>query len=292
MHDRLSEILDQQVAGEIRLVGETLMDVGLGRICLERLERPGVDALLARLRDAFGAELEIRDRLHLQDPEPLIRGLLEVTLPDPGGGSGYLLQITAAPVCALYERRFSLEPGVSGDLMGTLCEGLIPLLGAAGQRALRQLCDFDGLQGAFREHLDRAIQAAIDGQPGEPERWVGELAARARDCWQMTPWPLRAGLRPASTPGEGRSAAHDGGGGNTVLLAANVVDGVVVSEYTHVHQELEEYGQVLGWICEVHQALAETYPPPEHQTALARAASVQQLMTCYPRLQGMVAPRG
>ena len=71
---------------------------------------------------------------------------------------------------------------------------------------------------------------------------------------------------------------------------SNVVDGVVVNEHTHEHQELEDYDQVLGWICEVHQALAETYPPPEHQTALARAASVQQVMACYPRLQGMVAP--
>ena len=286
MHQRLSEILGQEVVGEITRVGDTRthFDVGLGRVCLEQLQGSRVEEMVARLRETLGGAVEVRDRLHLKDTSKLVRGLVEVTVADEALGSSYLLQITSASLCAFYERRFVLEPGLYGDLMGVICRGLSTVFQEGREAPLRQISAYDELLATYLEQLDAVIQASVAGQTPDQHGLRG-LAAAAHDCWQMLPWPLRCQLRPASDMAGQRLASLDSESNRTVLVAANVAEGAMVHEYTHQHHDLEDQEDVLGWISEVHQILAENYTPPAYQCAVARASSVPRFVACFPRFQ-------
>jgi len=290
MHERLSEILGQEVIGEITRVGDTRthFDVGLGRVCLTQLMGSRVEEMVARLREALGGAVEVRDRLHLKDSSRLVRGLVEVTVSDAALGSSYLLQITSAPLCTFYERRFVLEPGVYGDLMGVICRGLSTVFQEGREAPLRQISAYDELQTTYLEQQDAVVQASVAGHTPDLHG-LRSLTAAARDCWQMLPWPLRCQLQPASDPAGQRLASLDSECNRTVLVAANVAEGAMVHEYTHQHHDLEDQEDVLGWMSEVHQILAENYNPPMYQCALARASSVPRFVSCFPRFQRVLA---
>lgn len=288
MHERLSEILEQEVVGQLVRQGGAVLDVGLGRLCLDRLDPERIEALVERLRTALGPQIQVQDNLHLDAPGQPVRGLVSVSIPDEVGGV-YLLQITAAPVLAFYERRFLLEPELYGNVMGVLGQGLPGLFVAGRERPVRLLSGYAELWEAYLDQLDEALVAAQEGRSAdEVELWVGDLLEPLRACWRMIPWPLRSGVEPLFRAGSGQTAQHRGGLGRTVLLAVRAGDGKVVTEYVHQHHELEEYGEAMGWIFEVHQALAETYPPPAHATAVARASSVRRLQRCFPGLQSLI----
>ena len=289
MHERLSELLGQEVVGEITRVGDTRahLDVGLGRICLPQLQASRVDALVARLRQVLGAAVTVRDRLRLEQPSQLVRGLVEVTITDAALGSSYLLQITSAPLCAFYERRFTLEADVHGDLMGVIGRGLSTLFQDGREAPLRQMSSYDDLQKHYLEQLDAVVQASVTGHTPDPRCLIGQTEA-ARQCWQLLPWPLRAQLQPASDPAGQRLATLDPTSSRTILVAANVADGGMVHEYTHQHHDLEDQEDVLAWMSEVHQALTEHYAPPRFQCALARASSVARFVECFPRFQQLL----
>jgi len=292
MHERLSEILDREVMGEITRVGETTthFDVGLGRVCLEQLTASRVEDMVARRREALGPTVEVRDRLRLEDTTRLVRGLVEVSVPDATLGSSYLLQITSAPLCAFYERRFVLAPGVHGDLMGVICRGLSTVFQEGREAPLRQICGYDDLRRAYLEQLDAVVQASVSGSAPD-QHGLSSLAGPARACWQLMPWPLRCQLQPASDPAGQRLATLDEASNRTVLVAADVTEGGMVHEYTHQHHELEQQEDVLAWMSEVHQAITENYKPPRFQCALARASSVSRFVACFPRFQ-QVLPAG
>lgn len=292
MHERLSEILGHEVVGEITRVGDTRahLDVGLGRVCLDRLDAAGVDQLLERLRKSpLGGGAKVRNRLRLEEPKHLVRGLVEVQVADDTLGSTYLLQITSAPLLKLYERRFVLEPGVHGDLAGVISRGLATVFNDGREAPLRQISGYDDLQRRFQEQLDAVMKASAAGAALDTYG-LTSLAAAARDCWQMLPWPLRSALCPASDPAGQRLASLDDESGRTVLLAADVLEGATVHEYTHQHHELEEQQDVLGWMSDVHQALLEHYQPPAFQCALARASSVARFVQHFPRYQPVLVP--
>lgn len=290
MHERLTEILGEEVVGEITRVGDTRthFDVGLGRVCLEQLQGSRVEELVARLREALGDAVEVRDRLHLEAPSRLVRGLVEVSVADATLGGTYLLQITSAPLLSFYEARFVLEPGVYGDLMGVICRGLSTVFEDGREAPLREIADYDALQRSYLEQLDAVVQASVDGRA--PDRHGARALARdARACWRLLPWPLRCQLQPAADAAGQRLASLDTQSSRTVLVAANVVDGDMVHEYTHQHHELEDQQDVLGWMSEVHQVLCDNYAPPRYQCALARASSVARFVACYPRFQRVLA---
>lgn len=289
MHDRLTDILGEEVVGEIFLKDDVPLDAGLGRVCLQRLDPPAIEDLLSRLREEFNEEsMQVRDRLHLEDASKLVRGLVEVNIVDPPGGSPYLLQISTEPLLAFYERRFMVETGVQGNLMGTLCLGLGHTFARGVEVALREISEYDALERNYVERLDAVLQASLAGSDVDPAQWVGELREMIRSCWKLLPWPLRSQMQPVpDLLGEDRFP-HQGGSNNTVILTANIIDGVLVFEYTHKHNELEEYREVLGWMSEVRLALSETYTPPEHETALARASSVQVFLDHYPGFKSII----
>ena len=160
MHERLSELLGHEVVGEVTRVGDTRahLDVGLGRVCLDRLDGAEVEELLGRLRKSpLGAGAKVRDRLRLEQPKHLVRGLVEVQVADETLGSTYVLQLTTAPLLALYERRFVLEPGVHGDLAGVICRGLATVFEGGREAPLRQISGYDDLQRRYLEQLDAAV---------------------------------------------------------------------------------------------------------------------------------------
>lgn len=288
MHQRLSDILGEEVMGQITRVGDTrsFHDVGIGRVCLEQLSRSRIEELVARLQEALGP-VEHRDRLHLDDASAPVRGLVELTVPDEVLGSRYLLQISSELVYRFYERRFLLEPGVPGDVMGVLCDGLQPLFAQGREAPLRQITGYEELERDYREQLDQVIQAAAAGRNSELSDFP-RLAAGARACWRMLPWALRCQLQPASDAAGQRLASLDQTSNRTILFTTNVIEGEMVHEYTHQHQELEQREEVLGWLSEVHQVLIENYLPPMFEIALAHASSVARFVACFPRFQQML----
>lgn len=290
MHHRLSQILEQEVVGGVVLDGAATRDVALGRVTLPRLDPAAAGALADRLQAALGVEIQVKDRLHLGQSSRPVRGLLELLIPDQPPLGPYLLQVSSAPLWTFFHRRFLLEPGIPADLMGCYCDGLARLFRGGRERPLREICEYDELQQHYNEALDAAVQAGVNGAAADPEPWVSGLLDDLRRCWRLLPWPLRASLTPVSRPAARRRATHEapGAGGRTVLLAADVLEGTLVSEYTHQHHDLEDYGQVLAWMHEVAAALEQTYPAPGHEVVLAQASSTERLLQSYPGLRGVL----
>ena len=164
MHDKLSEIVDVEVVGEVVRVGDAFFDVGLGRICLPTLSRDAVEPLLDRLRARYRNTLEIADNLNLGDSGAPLRGIVEVAIRDADTRDLYLLQITSHTVVAFYERRFVLAQGVLGDAMGTFYRGFVNLLASGDDGPLRILSGYDDLFATYLAHLDVVVRAAADGQ--------------------------------------------------------------------------------------------------------------------------------
>jgi hypothetical protein len=289
MHDRLTELLGEEVVGEVTRVGDVLFDVGLGRICLPVLQRERAEELLARLRESLlGRELRVLDQLHLTERSEPVRGLLEVTIKGEGGAP-YLLQITSRQVLSFYERRFLLEPELGADLRGLLVDGLLRIM-AGGETPLRLLSGFDRLRGRYLECLDAVVRAAQRGQALEASTFIEELLPVLRTTWRLLPWPLRETVQPVSRVGRERLAPHDRQLRRTLLVATNVRDGKTVYQYVHQHHPLEEYDQVVAWMTEVLQAMVESYPAPAHASAMARASSVELFLGCFPGMQRLVGP--
>ncbi len=289
MHDRLSELLEEEVIGEVTQVGASFFDVGLGRVVLPDLRRERIDALLARLRQSFGAGLQISDQLNLGRKDQLVRGLVEVSVRSPDTSAPYLLQLTSAPLLAFYERRFLLEPELLGDLTGAFCRGLARIVEGA-EAPLRLLSGFDELFRRYLELLDEAVEAARDGSGYDAAAGVAELVPSLRRAWRLIPWPLRQGLRPLSRLEQERIAPHDRVLRRTLLLAVDLWQGTVVYSYVHQHNPLEEYDGVLGWMTEIREAMVATYAPPRHAAAMARASSVDRFCEAFPAHHALVGP--
>ena len=297
MHDQLTEILDQEVVGQICRDPDdaaALADVGLGRVCLDILDRAAVDALVARLGEAYGPGLQVTDRLHLDQPEQPVRGLVEVCFPMERGG--YLLQISSPCLLAFYERRFLLEPEVVGDLCGVFCKGLGRLVTGGFQAPLRLLSGYDALEQRYLECLDAAVQASVNDEAVEPDDWVEELSGPVRESWRMIPWPLRETLQPIWRPGSDQTAPHEEVLRRTVLVATNVQDGSFIHRHAHAHHPLEDYGSTMGWMLDLAGALEQANPRPLHEVAVARASTVERFLECFPgfsrMLGGMMSEQG
>jgi hypothetical protein len=290
MHVRLSQVLDREVMGEVTRVGESFFDVGLGRVCLDRLTAPEVERLVGRLRSVFGDGIKVEDRLHLEQPREVIRGLAEVTIHDPETDSPYLLQITAKPILALLERRFMLGPDEPADLMGVLCEGLHVHMESPAERPLRLLSNYEELHGLYLEHLDAALRAAIDGTRFDCARAVEELGDGVRRAWRLLPANLKAQVNPLSRPAKDRICEHDRSFQRTIIFAVNVMKGSLDYTYSHRQNPLEVYEQVLAWMAEIPLALHLTFKPPTHALLVGRGSSVQEFLERFPGLQGVVGP--
>ncbi len=293
MHDQLTEILDEEVVGQICRApegqGGPVADMGLGRVCLDSLDRARVDELTARLGEVFGPGLQIADHLHLDQPAQPVRGLLEVSIPLEQGG--YLLQISSRCLLAFYERRFLLEPGVLGDLCGVFCQGLGPLVANGHQAPLRLLSGYDALEERYLECLDAAVQASIHGDDADPDDWVEELVAPMRESWRMIPWPLRETLNPLWRPAAGETAPHEEVLKRSVLVGTNVEDGSFIHRYVHMHHPLEDYGSTIGWMLDLADSLEQANPRPLHEVAVARASTVERFLDCFPGFSRMIGPR-
>jgi hypothetical protein len=205
MHDRLTDLLGVEVVGEVTRIGDALFDVALGRLALPDIEAGRTAELRERLRRDFGEGLQVDDRLHLRNAEPLLRGLLEVRIRTEPGGAAYLLQLTTPALLALYHRRFLLEPGLLGDLRGVLCDGLARLV-AGGEGPLRLLSRFDELQARARELVQAALEQSLVGRSFDPTPGLAELVPHLREAWRLVPWPLRQGLTPCWQPEQERLA--------------------------------------------------------------------------------------
>lgn len=291
MHDRLSALLDLEVVGEVTEVGARFFDACLGRVCLPRIDRERVGGLVERVRREFGNEVQVRDQLFPSDSSQIVRGLVELSLRDPELDSTYRLQITTKPLVAFYERRFMLDPGVAGDLMGTLCRGLDVLVGGNREVPLRILSGYDELTRRYLERLDRVVQASLLGEAIDVVPLVEELVEPTRAAWRLVPWPLRAKLSPVSRVPAERIARHDRVHRRTVLVAADLEQGKLVYSYAHQHHALEEYDQVLSWMVEIRKAMLETYPAPRYAATMARASSVETFVDHFPGFRGLVGPR-
>ena len=286
MHDQMTEVLGEEVVGPITRRGDQLLDVGLGRVCLPRLEPQRVAELVAAVQEAFGGDVAVDDQLHLSDPQRLLRGLVQITVRQPGGGE-YLLQLTSEAICSFYERRFALGPDQLGDLMGSFCQGVARV--GATDAPLRLLCGLQRLQQLYRQQLDAAVQAAVAGElPPEQGQWVAPLVQPMRRAWGVIPWPLRQQLTPVSQPAGARTAAHDEVLKRTVLLGTSVQQGEVLHQHTHLHHPLERYPETLGWMLDLRDALQQTYEQPAHEVLVARASSAQRLLATFPGLQQQV----
>ncbi|HJZ87529.1 MAG TPA: hypothetical protein VKN99_20285 [Polyangia bacterium] len=294
MHDRLSEILDREVVGVIVRKDGDFFDVGVGRLCLGRLSDGGdeIRTLESRLRKSFGGRLEVRDQLYLDAPQQWIRGWIEFVLHPDGAAEPYVLQVTTLPVATLYERRFVLSPGFTGDVRTILCEGLFELILSGVERPFRVLSGCDELLEGFLAHLEQAVR----GQPGAQQAAVlaaaavGELSHAVRKAWRLLPWPLREKIRPAPALAVPTHplVGHEGGLRATILCAIDTRDGEVAYEYVHQHRPLEDYRATLGWMSDVADALAEGYPAPRYAVAMARAPSVKVFLDHFPSYQGVV----
>lgn len=288
MHHKLSEILEEEVIGEVAPKDGALCDVGLGRICLEPLSRVRIDDLLTKLRQAMGKNVEVRDQLYPADPNPLYRGVVEAHLEDPALGAPYILQITGKPIAAYYERRFMLESDVQGDLMGLFIKGLVAAVTQGAEEPLRILSGYEQLVALHRKHLDEAVQAALNGTSYDASRGVNELIEPLRRVWKLIPWPLREKLHPLARDTIKSRCAHEPTMHNTLLFATRTLDGKIV--YSHVHQPnpIEQYIQVAGWLGEIFSSMGETYTPPTYVSTLARASSVHKFLEYFPGYQKIV----
>lgn len=282
MHDKLSEILGVEVVGEVVQVGNAFFDVGLGRVCLEQLEREAVEPLLALLRAHYRNDIEVTDSLHLTDSAAPMRGFVEVGIRDPDMGDLYLLQITSHTIVAFYERRFVLTPGLLGDVMGTFYRGFSNLFAQGEEGPLRILSAYPEVLESYLAHLDAAVRAAIDGQSVDAAASVADMSRLLRRVWKLTPWTLKSRIEPLSRTPRDRIVRHDPVMRRTVIFARSALDGAPVYEYSHQHNPLEEYDQVLGWMTDIHQAVVETYPSPRYSAAMARASSVDTFIRCFP----------
>lgn len=288
MHDRLSQILDQEVVGEVTQVGAAFYDVGLGRVCLDQLSRSRIDEMVYRLKQAFGEGIQIQDRLNLDQPREALRGLVEVHLRPSDEGTSYILQISTADIFALYERRFFLEPGVLGDVMGTLCRGLARIVSGAAEGPLRLLSGFDRLMQTYQRQLDEVMRVSAAGRRLGTTSAVEELIGPLRRAWALIPWPLREPLSPVARMDRDSIARHDQVLRRTLLFAHDVFEGRIVYQYSHQHNPLEEYCQVLGWMTDIHRAMISTYPAPRFAAAMVRASSLQRFMDHFPAYQRVV----
>ena len=284
MHDQLSDILDEEVVGEVTRVGDSFFDVALGRVCLDVLDPDHVKRLLSKTRRAFPGKVKVVDLLNLEDPGQVVRGVVLVTIRHFAGP--YVLQITGKPLIAYYERRFMLEPEVMGDLWGTLCYGIAVLVGKDGP--LRVLSGADELLEQHRQHLDEVVRAAKDGTGVEIQPRVEGLVEPIRRAWRLIPSPLRRVIRPLSQIPADRIAPHDQVLHRTILLAVDLLDGTLHYHYVHQHNPYEEYDEALGWMSEVYAAMREAYPPPRHAAAMARASSVERFVEAFPGFQRIV----
>lgn len=289
MHDRLTDLLGVEVVGEVTRIGDALFDVALGRLALPDVEPGRTAELLERLRRHFGEGLQVTDRLHLRSPDPLLRGLLEVSLRTEPGGTAYLLQLTTPALLALYHRRFLLEPGLLGDLRGVLCDGLARLV-AAGEGPLRLLSRFEELQDRARELVQATLEQSLAGRSFDPAPGLAELVPRLREAWRLIPWPLRQGLTPCWKPEQERIAPHDRVMRRTLLLAVEQESGKPLYQYVHQHHSLEDYDQVLTWLTEIHRAMLAAFASPAYATAIARASAPELFLDCHPGLRGLVGP--
>lgn len=289
MHDRVSEILEREVVGEVTRVGDGFFDVGLGRVCLDTLDPDQVEQMRSKLARGLEGKLTVKHPLRLDDATKLIRGLLEVEMTDPKMGGLYLLQITSHPVATLYERRFELTPGVFGDLMGCFCKGLSGLVHATRERPLRLLSGYDALEKRFLEHLDHVVKGSVAGEEVDVTSIVEELAEDVRHAWKLIPWPLKQPLLERSDQKE-KLSQHDRLLKRTVIFAADVITGELKYQYVHEHNPLEDYDQALTWMTDVHQAVQRAYPPPTHVATIGRASSIAQFLEHFPRFQRLVGP--
>jgi|GEM_PF-4084944 hypothetical protein len=291
MHDRLSEILEREVIGEVVQVGDAFFDRAFGRIELPTLNTESVDALVGKLRLAFDSTIEVDDMLNFDDSNAILRGLVEVRLPDTETGNSYCLQLTNSCLVALYETRFWLSDTAVGDLMGTLCRGLSPLVFPQGEIPLRVLSGYDGLRQRFCHHLSGALAAAKAGDSWNADAAIFELATSVQAAWRLIPHALKSALHPLWQGAHSEPVQHDPIFRDTIMFAANAIDGDIVYEYEHQHNPLEEYGEVKGWMTEVHQAVVATYPVPEFVVAFARASSVEQFRLVFPGYRQLLGPR-
>lgn len=292
MHDRLTELLGVEVVGQVVAAEDGLHDLGLGRICLGTLERGAVFELVGRLQAAFRAQAQVVDRLHLGDPQQLVRGLVEIRLAVPPAEEPYVLQITSAAVLALYERRLWLGPGQQGDLLSTLVEGLARVLEGGLEAPWRKLTGFATLEERYREQLDRALRAAVAGEAlagaEAAAASVAELAPALRQAWRLLPWPRRAGLCPLTPRQRGPRLPHEPTLRHSSLAVVEESTGRLAFGHTHPHEPDEDYAQSATWLRELVGHLHDTYPAPEHRVTLGRASTPAALLTCFPGLQGAV----
>jgi len=290
MHVRLSEILEVEVVGEVTRVGSVFFDVALGKVALPDLDRERISGMIERLRQSFRQGLQVADRLHLQNSEQLVRGLVEVSIRTEESNSPYLLQLTTPALLALYHRRFLVEKDVLADLSGFFCRGLARLV-AEGEGPLRILSGFQELRGQLVELLQEAVKQGIAGQAFDPAPGVAKLVPGLRRAWRLIPWSLRQGIAPCSRLEQDRIAPHDRVLERTLLVAAEQSTGKVLYQYLHQHNPLEDYDQVVGWMTEIHQAMQNTYPAPAYASAAARASTLEKFMVCYPETRGIVGPK-
>jgi hypothetical protein len=290
VHDQLSEILGEEVVGEVTRVGDRFFDVGLGRICLEPLVAERARGLVAKLRETFRDDIRVDDQLHLDEPQRLRRGILEVRVLDPKAQVPYRLQISSTTVLALYQRRFWLAPETTGDLMASFCRGLALICEADVEKPLRALSGYDAMRERFVAALDSAVRGTAS--PVDVAGEIEALSAPMRAAWRLIPWPLKAALRPATKEDDDRVIPHDEVMRRTVMFATDLEEGKVVYQYAHEHHPVENYNDVLSWMTEIHASISETYPAPRHAGAVARASSVGQFIEAFPRFQRVVGEPG
>jgi hypothetical protein len=288
MHDLLSEILQREVVGKVTQVGGVFFDVALGRLCLDRLDRAEIDEVIARLAARFGDELDLFDRLHLEEADRLLRGRVDVTLRDPESGGSYLLQISTREMLAFHERRLPLAPGQLGDLSGTVALGIGGWLGESPEAGFRELSGFDELRKRYLEHQDRVLQAAVTGTPIDAAEAVADLAEAVRRAWALVPWSVKVGLSPVFEIGEDRITGHDQTHRRTIILAVDVLAGRLAYQYAHQHVEGEAYLQVQGWMSDVYATVLDAYQGAAHAVAMARASSIERFVDHFPAFRKVV----
>lgn len=290
MHDKLAEILDEDVVGEITQLGDVVYDVGFGRVCLDTLHPAPLEEMERRLQRAFSDRVEVTDRVRADDEGAMVRGLWEARIPDDEAGGQYLLQVSTADVLAFYERRFAAAAGVPADLMSTVAVGLSKVFADGREQPLRRLSGYDDLMETYLEQLDGVLRDTAAGRDAGIDERLEQLIDPVRRCWVMVPWPLREAITPTWHPAGERVASHDNSTRRTTLLAVDAATGKPITHNIHQHTSLETYSETLDWMLEVRAALAETYPEPAHLSGMFRARSVEQVKAHYPRFRGTVIP--
>ncbi|MBK8480743.1 MAG: hypothetical protein IPL40_06170 [Proteobacteria bacterium] len=299
MHDRLTELLGVEVVGQVVVtdhgLDHGLSDLGLGRICLNPLDREAVFELVGRLQAAFRGQAQVVDRLHLEDTRQLVRGMVEVRLAAPPAEEPYVLQITSAAVLALVERRLWLGPEEQGDLLSALVKGVATVLEGDHERPLRKLSDYAGLEERYLERLDQALRSAVAGEAAAARTAataaVAELAPALGRAWRLLPWPHREGRRALTPRQRGPQLPHDASLRHTAIAVVEQRTNRLAFGHTHPHDPQADYPQGAGWLCELVGHLHTTYPAAEHSVTLGRASSPAALLSCFPGLEGAVGLR-